>query len=64
MLSVIAPLEDRVAFEIADDMAELGEKIPVGLGGYEAEKRRELFESRGLRCFKGVEEVLEWEDLF
>lgn len=63
LLSVVAPLEDAKAESIADQLQELSTKVAVGLGGFEADKRRTLFESRGLKCFKGVEDVLDWDVL-
>ncbi len=63
LLSVIAPLSDERAEDLLEQVVAINKKVPVGLGGYEAEKRRDFFESKGITCFKGVEDVLEWDVL-
>lgn len=63
LLSIVAPMSDEVAETTATQLQKLNKKVPVGLGGYEANKRRVFFESKGLTCFKGVEEILDWEEL-
>ncbi|PKL75795.1 MAG: hypothetical protein CVV27_13525 [Candidatus Melainabacteria bacterium HGW-Melainabacteria-1] len=60
LISVIAPQSEASAHEIGSFLRDLNQRVPVGLGGFEAEKQRELFESYGLTCFKGVEDVLDW----
>ena len=63
LVSMVAPLSDQQAEEIGESLAKLSQKLPVGLGGFEAEKRREQFEAYGLTCFKGVESVMDWDVL-
>lgn len=63
LLSIVAPMSDEVAEATATQLKKLNKKVPVGLGGYEANKRHALFESKGLTCFKGVEEILDWKEL-
>ena len=63
LLSIVAPMTEERAEATANQLQELNKSVPVGLGGYEANKRRDLFESKGLTCFKGVEEILDWEKL-
>lgn len=64
LLSIVAPIDEKKAEEIAKYLAKLQEIVPIGLGGYEAQKRREIFESYNLTCFRGVEEILDWELLY
>lgn len=63
LLSIVAPIEVAKAEEIAQFFAGISRSIPVGIGGYEAEKRREIFEAHQLKCFRGVEDILEWDVL-
>lgn len=60
LVSVIAPLTDKSATDLANALSDLKQKHPVGLGGFEAEKRQALFEAAGLTIFNGVEEILDW----
>lgn len=63
LLSVVAPLTEDTAQTIAEQLQMLNRKVPVGLGGFEADKRKAFFESYDLKCFKGVEDFLEWDVL-
>lgn len=60
LFSVIAPLSEPDAENLALFLGKLNAQVPVGLGGYEAEKRRSIFETQQLTCFRGVEEILDW----
>lgn len=60
LVSVIAPLNDKEATDITDFLAKLNQKQPVGIGGFEAEKKQALFEAAGLAYFQSVEDVLDW----
>lgn len=64
LLSVVAPIDDAEAERIAGHLSKIPGDIPIGLGGYEAEKRRDIFETYDLTCFRGVEEILEWDVLY
>ncbi|PIQ24004.1 hypothetical protein COW36_05655 [bacterium (Candidatus Blackallbacteria) CG17_big_fil_post_rev_8_21_14_2_50_48_46] len=61
VLSVVAPLRDREAQHLVERLqAGLVKHFPVAVGGYEAEKRRHLFEASGIKVFKNIEELLKW----
>lgn len=61
VFSIIAPLKDDEAEELARQLGTFSKRVPVGVGGFEAEKRRELFEAQGVSYFDGVEELMEWD---
>lgn len=63
LMSLVAPMSDEKAKETAEKLSALNQQVPVALGGFEANKRKAFFESYGLTCFKGVEEVLDWDIL-
>lgn len=60
LLSVTAPLNEKEATDITDFLSKLNQKQPVGIGGFEAEKKQALFEAAGLAYFQSVEDVLDW----
>lgn len=63
LVSVISPLDDAAADSLAGYLAGLDKQMPVGVGGFEAEKRRALFEGYGLSVFAHVDEILNWRRL-
>jgi len=63
LISIIAPLTTETLADMTKELIALNQKVPIGLGGYEAEKQRSFFEAQGLQCFKGVEDIIEWKAL-
>ena len=63
LISMMAPLSDATAEGIASFLADLNQRVPAGIGGFEAERRQELFAAHGLICFRSFEAVLDWEAL-
>lgn len=64
LISIIAPLAEEDVEAYTGELVKLNKRIPVALGGYEANKRAEFFQGQGLNCFKSVEEILDWPVLF
>lgn len=61
LLSVVAPLRDREAQKLVQDLQNgLCKLAPIAVGGYEAEKRRHLFEDAGIKVFRQVEDIMQW----
>lgn len=63
LISVIAPLEEEAARDMASQLAAINKQVPIGLGGFEAERRRSIFEAAGLQCFKSIEDIMDWDVL-
>jgi DNA-binding transcriptional MerR regulator len=65
LLSVIAPMNDSDAETYCQELkAHLLPHYPVAAGGYEAEKRQDLFEAHGIQVLKSVNDVLGWSAIF
>ena len=61
LLSVVAPLRDSEAQRLVQQFQKGLSKIaPLAVGGYEAERRRHLFEDSGIKVFRQVEDILQW----
>jgi DNA-binding transcriptional MerR regulator len=61
LLSVVAPLRDSEAQKLVQNLQQGLSKIaPLAVGGYEAERRRHLFEHAGIKVFRQVEDILQW----
>lgn len=61
LLSVVAPLLDSEAEKLVQRLkGGLCKIAPVAVGGYEAEKRRHLFEYAGIKVFRRVEDIMQW----
>jgi MerR family transcriptional regulator, light-induced transcriptional regulator len=64
LLSVVAPMPDRKAQQLTEQIRTKLLKIcPVAIGGYEAEKRKHLFEDGGIQVFRNVSEIFKWRPI-
>lgn len=64
LLSVVAPMTDRDAQNLTNQIqTELLKIAPVAVGGYEAEKRRHLFEDAGIYVTRQVQDIFKWRPI-
>jgi len=64
LLSVVAPMTDRDAQNLTNQIQkELLKIAPVAVGGYEAEKRRHLFEDAGIHVTRQIQDIFKWRPI-
>ena len=60
LISITAPLNEESAQELIKDLNSLSQHYPIGVGGFEAEKRQAQFQEHGLNLIKSVESLMDW----